>query len=138
VNKQAEDKTLSPTGARKPNFIVRLDDGRTLAVSALASDVVERHAAKALSGNVLRPSRSYKAPRAPRVPQLLSMYRDIRELQKAVEALALLSVVHEQSTQVSNTVDSEGMTVLDADTAFQLLDNPPEPNEALRNLLALR
>ncbi len=34
--------------------------------------------------------------------------------------------------------DVEGMTVLDADTAYQLLDNPPEPNEALRRLLSLR
>lgn len=138
MTKQAQNKPLAAAASKKPHFVVSLGDGRTVAVSALACEVVERHAAKALAGNVLRQSGTYKSARAPRVPQLLSMDRDIRELQKAVEALALLSVVHDQSAKLSDSVDSEGMTVLDADTAYQLLDNPPEPNQALRNLLALR
>lgn len=138
MTKQAENKPLPPTGSKKSHFVVRVDDGRTVAVSALASDVVERHAAKALANGVLSQSSAFKPPRAPRVPHLMSMDRDIRELKKAVEALALLSVVHDQSAKLSETVDFEGMTVLDADMAYQLLDNPPEPNDALRNLLALR
>lgn len=38
----------------------------------------------------------------------------------------------------ASTLDTEGMTVLEAATAYQLLDNPPEPSDELRRLLALR
>ncbi|MBN3967555.1 hypothetical protein IMW75_20050 [Pseudomonas gregormendelii] len=137
MTKQAENKPLPPTATKKSPFAVRLDDSRTVAVSALANDIVERHAAKALAGTVRSQSGGFKVTRAPRVPHLIGMERDILELKKAVEALSLLCVVHDQSAQLSDTVDFEGMTVLDADTAFQMLDNPPEPNQALRNLLAL-
>lgn len=61
--------------------------------------------------------------------------RELAELKKVVAALAVRSVAHEEKAV---DFDVEGITVLDADTAYQLLDNPPEPTEALRNLLALR
>lgn len=138
MTKRAENQPLPATATKKSHFVVRMDDGHFVAVSARANDIVERHAAKALAGSVRSHSDASKAARAPRVPQLQSMNRDILELKKAVEALALLSVVHDKSAQLSDSVDFEGMTVLDADTAYEMLENPPEPNEALRNLLALR
>ncbi|CAI8899308.1 hypothetical protein D3C76_737260 [compost metagenome] len=138
MTKQAENKPLPPTGSKKAHFDVRLGDDRIVVVSSRASEVVERQAAKAFAGSGLSQSGVYKAPRTPRVPHLQNLERELRDLKKVVDALAVRSVVHDQSAQVSDSVDFEGMTVLDADTAYQLLDNPPEPNQALRNLLALR
>jgi len=138
VTKQAHNKPLLATATKKSRVIVQRDDGRYVAVSALANEVVERQAAKAFAGSALSQTGVHKAPRAPRVPHLQNLERELRDLKKVVDALAVRSVVHDQSAQLSDSVDFEGMTVLDADTAYQMLDNPPEPNKALRNLLALR
>jgi hypothetical protein len=136
MTKQAQNKPLQPTATKKSPGIARHDDGRFVAVSSLANEVVERQAAKAFAGSALNQTGAYKAPRAPRVPHLQNLERELRDLKKVVDALAVRSVVHDQSTP--DSIDFEGMTVLDADTAYQMLDNPPEPNKALRNLLALR
>ncbi|VVP42449.1 hypothetical protein PS850_04979 [Pseudomonas fluorescens] len=138
MTKQAHNKPLLATATKKSRVIVQRDDGRYVAVSALANEVVERQAAKAFAGSALSQTGVHKAPRAPRVPHLQNLERELRDLKKVVDALAVRSVVHDQSAQLSDSVDFEGMTVLDADTAYQMLDNPPEPNKALRNLLALR
>lgn len=138
MTKQAQNKPLQPTATKKSPGIARHDDGRFVAVSSRANEVVERQAAKAFAGSALNQTGAYKATRAPRVPHLQNLERELRDLKKVVDALAVRSVVHDQSTQLSDSVDFEGMTVLDADTAYQMLDNPPEPNKALRNLLALR
>ncbi|ANJ57768.1 hypothetical protein PS874_00024 [Pseudomonas fluorescens] len=138
MTKQAQNEQLPPTATKKSPVIARRDDGRFVAVSSLANEVVERQAAKAFAGSALSQTGAYKAPRAPRVPHLQNLERELRDLKKVVDALAVRSVVHDQSAQLSDSVDFEGMTVLDADTAYQMLDNPPEPNKALRNLLALR
>lgn len=56
------------------------------------------------------------------------------ELQEVAAAQAGRAVMQEQLA-----VDFiEGTTVLDYSTAYRLLDNPPEPTEALRALLHLR
>ena len=138
MTKQAHNKPLLATATKKSRVIVQRDDGRYVAVSALANEVVERQAAKAFAGSALNQTAAHKATRAPRVPHLQNLERELRDLKKVVDALAVRSVVHDQSAQLSDSVDFEGMTVLDADTAYQMLDNPPEPNKALRNLLALR
>lgn len=136
MTKQAQNKPLQPTATKKSPGIGRHDDGRFVAVSSLANEVVERQAAKAFAGSALNQTGAHKATRAPRVPHLQNLERELRDLKKVVDALAVRSVVHDQSTP--DSIDFEGMTVLDADTAYQMLDNPPEPNKALRNLLALR
>jgi hypothetical protein len=66
------------------------------------------------------------------------MAREIRELKKIIEALAIRSIVYDQPAQFANCVDLEGMTVLNAETVSQMLDNPNKPNEALNAILALR
>jgi hypothetical protein len=96
-------------------------------VSSLANEVVERQAAKAFAGSALNQTGTYKATRAPRVPHLQNLERELRDLKKVVDALAVRSVVHDQSTQLSDSIDFESMTVLDADTAYQMLDNPLSP-----------
>jgi hypothetical protein len=120
---------------KKGRLWVRDDNGRIKAVSSQADDVVERSASKALAGGLLTQTSVMKKPRAARAPQLSNLERELRELKQVVEALAVRSVVHDHEAQV---VDFEGMTLLDADTANQLLDNPGEPNEALSAILALR
>ncbi|KPB16076.1 hypothetical protein AC519_3787 [Pseudomonas savastanoi] len=52
-----------------------------------------------------------------------------------MDALAVRSVAQDHAEA---SIDMEGMTVLDADLAYQMLENPTEPNEVLRNILALR
>lgn len=95
-----------------------------------ASDIVERNASKALAGSSVS-----KKSRTVRTPQLSTLERELHELQKVVQALSIRSVIHDQETHF---VDPCGMTWLDADTAYSLLDNPGEPNEALNAILALR
>lgn len=120
---------------KKGRLWVRDDNGRIKALSSQADDVVERSASKALAGGLLTQTFVMKKPRAARAPQLSNLERELRELKQVVEALAVRSVVHDHKAQV---VDFEGMTLLDANTADQLLDNPGEPNEALSAILALR
>lgn len=120
---------------KKGRLWVRDDNGRIKALSSQAGDIVERSASKALAGGWLTHTFVMKKPRAARAPQLSNLERELRELKLVVEALAIRSVVHDHETQI---VDFEGMTLLDANTAYQLLDNPGEPNEALSAILALR
>jgi hypothetical protein len=68
-----------------------------------------------------------------RAPHLSDVERELAELRKIVSALAIRSMAHEEK----KTLD-DSMTVLDAETAFNLLDNPPEPTDELRDLLNLR
>lgn len=95
--------------------------------------VVHLVVAKVLSGNVCR-GPSVRA-RAARVPRLPAIEQELREMKMIIEALAVRSIAHELR---HSPFDVEGVTVLDADVACRLLDNPPEPNAALRNILSLR
>jgi uncharacterized protein (DUF1778 family) len=52
-----------------------------------------------------------------------------------VEALAVRSIAQKHQVQFLN---GAAITVLDAEVAYRILDNPPEPNKALRDLLKLR
>ena len=99
-----------------------------------ADAVVERHALKSLASSVLHRSTTTKPPSA-RAAHMLRMEQELAELRTVVAALAVLSVAHDERAV---DFDADGMIVLDADTAYQLLDSPPEPSEALRQLLALR
>lgn len=130
--KQAQPKPFKPMG-KKNRIVIHHGDGKVTALLSHADDVVERVVTKALSGNALRQT-SVKV-RTARAPHLSTVERELSELKKVVEALAVRSVAQERQ---AHSFDVEGMTVLDADVAYRLLDNPPEPNEALRNLLALR
>ncbi|SDJ19108.1 hypothetical protein [Pseudomonas abietaniphila] len=130
--KPAQPKPSQPVG-KKIRIVLHNGDGKVTAFLSHADDVVERVATRALSGNALRQP-SLKA-RSARAPHLLTVERELSELKKVVEALAVRSVAKDQPEY---SFDVEGMTVLDADVAYRLLDNPPEPNDALRNLLALR
>lgn len=95
--------------------------------------VVHLVVAKVLSGNVCR--RPSVRARAARVPRLPAIEQELGELKMIIEALAVRSIAHERQ---HSPFDVEGLTVLDADVACRLLDNPPEPNAALRNILSLR
>ena len=107
---------------------------KVLAILSNADAVVERHALKSLASSVLRRSTTTKPPSA-RAAHMLRMEQELAELRTVVAALAVLSVAHDERAV---DFDADGMIVLDADTAYQLLDSPPEPSEALRQLLALR
>ena len=116
--------------ARKSSIFIHKADGSVHAYVLKADDVVEQHVSKTLAGNALSSTeRKTRSVRASHVE------RDLAELKKVVAALAVRSVAHEDNAV---SFDTEGMTVLDADTAYQLVDNPPEPSDALRKLLALR
>ncbi|MFJ2456531.1 hypothetical protein ACIOWK_33335 [Pseudomonas protegens] len=130
--KQAQPKPFKPEG-KKSKILIHHGDGTVTAFLSHADDVVERVATNAISGNTLRQT-SAKV-RTARTPHLLTVERQLSELKKVVEALAVRSVAQERQ---AHSFDVEGIAVLDADVAYRLLDNPPEPNEALRNLLALR
>lgn len=131
--KSSQRKPTRLIAGKKTSITVRSKDGKVNAFLSNADAVVERHASKSLAGNAFR-SGELK-PRSVRAPHLSQVERDLAELQKVVAALAVLSVAHEERAA---SFDTEGMTVLDADTAYQLLDNPPEPTDRLRDLLALR
>ena len=106
-------------------------------VSAALSDadaVVERHASKSLASSAFSRTSGLKT-RSMRATHLSSVERELAELKKVVAALAVRSVAHEE---MAFDLDLYGVTVLDAGTAHQLLDTPPEPTEALQKLLALR
>lgn len=134
VNKTAQQKTTRLTAGKKVLITIHSKDGRITVVLANADAVVERHATKSLAGSALSQSGVFKS-RSVRAPHLSNVECELAELKKVVAALAVRYVAHEEKAV---DFDVEGITVLDADTAYQLLDNPPEPTEALRNLLALR
>lgn len=133
MNKLAQHKTTRLTAGKKTSITAHGEDGRITAFLSNADAVVERHATKSLAGSTLIQSGVLKT-RSTRAPHLSSVERELAELKKVVAALAVRSIAHEEKAV---GFDVEGMTVLDANTAYQLLDNPPEPTEALRNLLAL-
>lgn len=110
--------------------------GKDEHISALskADAVVEQHANKSIADNTLAQHRRLKN-RSARVPHRPTVERELAELKKVVAALAVRSIAHDGKTVA---IDAEGMTLLDANTAHQLLDDPAAPTEALRNLLALR
>lgn len=130
--KPAQPKPFKAVG-KKNRIVIQHGDGKVTAILSDADDVVERVVTKALSSNPLRQT-SLKV-RINRAPHLSAVERELSELKKVVEALAVRSVAQERQAY---SFDEEGMTVLDADMAYALLDAPPEPNEALRDLLALR
>ncbi|QJP96537.1 hypothetical protein C6Y56_18890 [Pseudomonas fluorescens] len=122
------------TFGKKGEITVHREDGSIKAFLLKADDVVERHVTKSLAGSVLSQKVSVRA-KPVRAPHLSDLERDMAELKKVVAALAVRSVVHEEK---ATDFDVEGVTVLDAEAAYQLLDTPPEPTEALLNLLTLR
>ncbi|MFS2158996.1 hypothetical protein ACCD10_16795 [Pseudomonas sp. Pseusp122] len=121
---------VKPIALSKLSRVAPAADSELAKVVSRASDIVERNASKALAGSSIP-----KKPRTVRAPQLSAIERELHELQKVVQALSICSVIHDQETHF---VDPYGMTWMDADTAYHLLDNPGEPNEALNEILALR
>lgn len=104
-------------------------DEKIIALRSHANDVVERVVIMALARKSLRqPSVTLSDAHAPR---LSAIERELRELKKVVESLAVRSMAQERP---SHSFGSEGTTLLDAHAAYRLIDNPPEPNEALRKL----
>lgn len=97
-----------------------------------ASAVVEQHARSSFAKGAHGVSGKSK-PRSMRAPHLSDVERELAELRKIVSALAIRSMAHEEKKTLGDS-----MTVLDAETAFNLLDNPPEPTDELRDLLNLR
>lgn len=135
VDKQLQPKTRRPiitVGSGKKGTITLHGKGGIITAYSNAGAVVEEHATRSLSASVL--GQGTVRLRVGRAPHLSEMEKELAQLKKVVAALAVKSVVEDEAL----SFDTEGMTVLDADTAYQLLDNPPEPNEALRSLLALR
>ena len=134
MEKQLQPKVRLPlvAGSGKKGTITLHGKGGMITAYVNAGTVVEEHATRTLSGSLL--SKGTVRMRVGRAPHLSDMEKELAQLKKVVAALAVKSVVEDEAL----SFDSEGMTILDADTAYQLLDNPPEPNEALRSLLALR
>jgi hypothetical protein len=131
--KQAQPKPVHPT-SEKTTIFVHGRDGKIMAFLARADDVVERTVTKALASSTVRKSLNVKV-RTGRTPQISIVERQLSELKKVVKALAVRSVAQERS---EHSYDEEGILVLDAKTAYRLLDNPPEPTDTLRSILALR
>ncbi|MGV8919761.1 MAG: hypothetical protein ACOH2R_18470 [Pseudomonas sp.] len=134
MSKSAQQKSTRPIAGKYVSISIHRKDGKVMAFLSIADALVEGHATKSLVSGVLSQSRVLKI-RSVRAPHLSNVKRDLAEFRKLVAALAVRSVAHEKKA-VEFVV--EGITVLDANTAYQLLDNPPELTEALRNLLALR
>ncbi|WP_143497219.1 hypothetical protein [Pseudomonas sp. Irchel s3h17] len=134
MSKPVQQKLPRLTAGKKTLIDVHGNNVRITAFLSNADAVVERHATKSLAVSALSQSGGLKT-RSVRAPHLSNVERELAELKKVVAALAVRSVAREEK---AIDFDVEGMTVLDADTAYQLLDNPPEPTEALCNLLALR
>ncbi|WP_207284019.1 hypothetical protein [Pseudomonas sp. FW300-N2F2] len=130
MDKPAQPKTTRFAAEKNTSITSRSKGGRITALLSNADAVVERHATKSLAWSALCQSGGLKT-RSVRPPHLSNVERELAELKKVVAALAMRSVAHEEKAA---DFDVEGMTVLDANTAYQLLDNPPEPTEALRNL----
>jgi hypothetical protein len=129
---QAKPEQCRPKGD-KNRILTHLDDGEVAALLLHADVVVQRVVAKALSNKASR--QTSKKSGSTRVPRLSKVERELGELKKVVQALAVRSVFLERQPRSLNV---DATTVLDAEVAYRLLENPPEPNEALRRLLALR
>lgn len=123
---------ITSTASKKKG---RLVTGR-VEVLLHAEEVIEKSVVKALAGSGLTQAVSFKRLRATRAATPLE--RELLELRQIVDALAVRSVAHDQEARIADSIDMESMTLLDADTAYHLLDNPGEPNEALSAILALR
>lgn len=116
--------------------------GRLLAVTIAdeASDVTGSGWAKVVIPAAAKPARAgfrgrFLANRE--MPHTIAaVQQEIRKLKAQVEELTVRT--QEKEALLVNVVDLEGLTVLDAKTAFDLLDNPPQPNEKLQSLLALQ
>ncbi len=134
MNKPAHQKPKRLAASKKTSIFIRGKDGKFSAALLNADVVVERHATKSLASSALSQTGAVKA-HAARAPHLSNIERELAELRKVVAALAVRSVAHEEKAA---DIDAVSITILDADTAYQMLDSPPEPTEALRNLLALR
>lgn len=134
VNNTLELKLARRAATRKKAIYSIWKRGKMKALLLTADDVVEEHATKTLASSALSQGWVKTKPRLSRAPHLSEVERELAELRKVVAALAIRSVAHEDAVNF----DIAGVTVLDADTAYQMLDNPPDPTEALRNLLALR
>lgn len=117
------------------NFL-RQRAGRIEALASDAEVVIVTCARKTLAGGVLTQPSGVRKGRVVRAET--GVERELRELRQVVDALAVHTVVHDQDSRLADIADMESMTLLDANTAYQLLDNPGEPNEALSAILALR
>lgn len=126
---------IAPTASKKK---VRLDPEHLEVLTLHAGEVIEQSVVKALAGSFSAQSSSIKKVRIARSPTAIE--RELRELRQIVDALAVRTILHtkELPLPVFAPIDMESMTLLDADTAYRLLDNPGEPNEALSAILALR
>lgn len=113
------------------NHVRQSKDGNIATFLSNADAMVELHAQKSFKRGALKVPGNLRS----RGSHLSTVERELAELKQLVAALAVRSVAHDEKAADS---DRAIMTVLDADTASQLLDNPPEPTETLRNLLALR
>lgn len=130
--KQATSKPLKAVIEQgKP--VIHPSDEQIAAILSHADDVIGRVVNKAVSGKGLRQA-SGKA-RSTRAPHLSTIERELSEIKRVVEALAVRSIAQKHQVQFLN---GAAITVLDAEVAYRILDNPPEPNEALRYLLQLR
>lgn len=134
VHKSSPQRSTRLSSSKKTPLTIRSRDGKILAYLSDVDAVIERHATKSLADKVLAQSATAKH-RSVRAPHLPNVERELAELRKVVAALAVRSAAHEEAP---HDFDIEGMTVLDAETAYAMLDNPPEPTEELRKLLALR
>lgn len=134
MSKPAQPKNTRLTADGKKSVAREDKDDWVSAVLSKADAVIERHATKSLASSALGQAGGLKT-RSMRAPHLSNVERELAELRKVVAALAVRSVAHEE---LPIGFDVEGITVVDANTAYQLLDEPPEPTESLRKLLALR
>lgn len=133
----AEKQKSGNKPSAKGQLLVREAASGRFITLALAGDAAEYQ-----SVTTVKPSkggRSFRMfkhlTRPDKAQGLAAMQLKIRKLQEQVEALT----AHvEQEAVVVEIVDLEGLTVLDAKTAYELLDNPPKPNAELQALLTLR
>lgn len=133
-----KDKSKSQAAEAKM-YVRETRSGRWLAVT-LADDGGDAGWRKVAKSAEAKPARSgvrgrflvYRdMPHA-----LAAVQQQIHKLKAQVEELTVQ--MQEKETLLVNVVDLEGLTVLDAKTAYDLLDNPPKPNEKLQSLLALQ
>lgn len=117
----------------KGKIVVQQNDGKVAALLSHSDKVIWRIVNNALSGKGLL--QTSEKGRSNRAPQLSTIERELSELKKVVEALAVRTITHKHN---AHFLDEDAMTVLDAEVAYRLLDDPPEPNEALRHILSLR
>lgn len=82
---------------------------------------------------------TYKGSLGPTKPlTMAALQSQIHELREHMESLVTGSVNRSRKAVMVDFVDLEGITVLDAGVAQDLIDNPPEPNAKLRSLFMQR